>query len=134
VEFILPLFLSGMTLTRTLLRLSRSFIIMTSSEELVVFSGHGKQKRHFRMIAYHTPATDLIPSPTEEIRQHIFATYTDKDKAPPIYIDLAIGTRVSCTKNLGTQIGDLRILTYTIIVKQIPNMRLTSLKITLRNL
>ena len=60
---------------------------------------------HFRIIATHTSASDLLPSPGEKERELLFQTF--KLRGPPTHIDLAIGTRVSCVRNLGTQIGNL---------------------------
>lgn len=58
---------------------------------------------NYRIVASHTPATELISQPTLDQRKKLFSVY-NKNGAPP-FIDLAIGTRVSCTRNLGTQIG-----------------------------
>jgi hypothetical protein len=59
---------------------------------------------HFRIVATHTSATDNHPSPGEEERLILYQT-TKKKGGTPTHVDLAIGSRVSCTKNLGTQIG-----------------------------
>jgi hypothetical protein len=63
-------------------------------------------QQHFRMVAYHTSATDIRPSPGIDDRKILYQT-TKKRGGTPTHIDLAIGTRVSCVQNLGTQIGDL---------------------------
>jgi PIF1-like helicase len=70
--------------------------------------------QHFRMVAYHTSATDIHPSPGIEERKILYQTNKKKGGAPT-HIDLAIGTRVSCVQNLGTQIGILHITKYYII-------------------
>lgn len=62
-------------------------------------------QQHFRMIAYHTSATDIHPSPGIEERKILYQT-TKKNGGAPTHIDLAIGSRVSCVQNLGTQIGN----------------------------
>jgi DNA replication protein DnaC len=67
--------------------------------------------QHFRMVAYHTSATDIHPSPGIEERKILYQTNKKKGGAPT-HIDLAIGTRVSCVQNLGTQIGILHITKY----------------------
>jgi hypothetical protein len=61
-------------------------------------------KPSFRIVAQHTPAGDLIPSPSSDMRMNLYKNTSTT--GPPTYIDLAIGTRVSCTQNLGTQIGN----------------------------
>ena len=58
---------------------------------------------HFRIIATHTSATELLPSPGQKERELLYLT--NKPRGPPTHIDLAIGSRVSCVRNLGTQIG-----------------------------
>lgn len=58
---------------------------------------------HFRIIATHSPAEDTYPMPGEDDRLILFQT--TKLAGPPTHIDLAIGSRVSCVQNLGTQIG-----------------------------
>jgi hypothetical protein len=63
-------------------------------------------QQHFRMVAYHTSATDIRPSPGIDDRKILYQT-TKKRGGTPTHIDLAIGTRISCVQNLGTQIGDL---------------------------
>jgi 23S rRNA pseudoU1915 N3-methylase RlmH len=60
---------------------------------------------YFRIQAFHTPITQLIGRPDEEQNKELLKKYV-KNGTPP-YLNLAIGTRVSCTKNLGTQIGKL---------------------------
>jgi hypothetical protein len=70
--------------------------------------------QHFRMVAYHTSATDIHPSPGIEERKILYQTNKKKGGAPT-HIDLAIGTGVSCVQNLGTQIGILHITKYYII-------------------
>lgn len=65
-------------------------------------------QQHFRIVAYHTSATDIRPSPGIEERKVLYQTIK-KHGGAPTHIDLAIGTRVSCVQNLGTQIGDLLI-------------------------
>jgi PIF1-like helicase len=67
--------------------------------------------QHFRMVAYHTSATDIHPSPGIEERKILYQTNKKKGGAPT-HIDLAVGTRVSCVQNLGTQIGILHISKY----------------------
>lgn len=59
---------------------------------------------HFRMVAYHTSSGDLLPSPNEAERKDLYNIL--KRNGPSTSIDLAIGSRVSCTQNLGTQIGN----------------------------
>ena len=59
---------------------------------------------HFRVVATHSPATILQPAPTVEENELLFQL--TKIQGPPPYMDLAIGTRVSCVQNLGTQIGN----------------------------
>jgi PIF1-like helicase len=58
---------------------------------------------HFRIVATHTPAEDIHPTPGESERRVLYQT--TKKGGPPTHIDLAIGSRVSCVQNLGTQIG-----------------------------
>jgi PIF1-like helicase len=58
---------------------------------------------HFRIQAFHTPTTQLIGRPDEIKNKELLKVHI-KNGTPP-YINLAIGSRVSCTKNLGTQIG-----------------------------
>jgi hypothetical protein len=58
---------------------------------------------HFRIQAFHTPTTQLIGRPDEIKNKELLKVHI-KNGSPP-YINLAIGSRVSCTKNLGTQIG-----------------------------
>jgi outer membrane receptor for monomeric catechols len=58
---------------------------------------------HFRIVATHSSATTIHPSPGQDERQILYQTM--KLNGPPKHIDLAIGTRVSCVQNLGTQIG-----------------------------
>ena len=65
-------------------------------------------KLHFRMVAYHTSATDIHPSPGIDDRKILYQT-NKKDGGAPTHIDLAIGSRVSCVRNLGTQIGNSHI-------------------------
>ena len=59
---------------------------------------------HFRMVAYHKSSGDLLPSPNEAERKDLYNIL--KRNGPSTSIDLAIGSRVSCTQNLGTQIGN----------------------------
>jgi PIF1-like helicase len=61
----------------------------------------------FRIVAQHTPAGDQLPQPTSEQLQVLCST--THAQGEPTYIDLAIGTRVSCTRNLGTQIGNITV-------------------------
>jgi PIF1-like helicase len=68
-----------------------------------------KGATHFRMVSFHTPSSDLIPRPNEETRKLLYQKVIKK-RGTPTYIDLAIGTRVSCVRNLGTQVG--KYLTY----------------------
>lgn len=58
---------------------------------------------HFRIVATHSPAEDTHPTPNEADRLILYQT--TKIAGPPTHIDLAIGSRVSCVQNLGTQIG-----------------------------
>jgi hypothetical protein len=58
---------------------------------------------HFRIVATHTPAEDIHPTPGEDERRVLYQT--TKKGGPTTHIDLAIGSRVSCVQNLGTQIG-----------------------------
>lgn len=58
---------------------------------------------NYRIVAHHKPVTELIMPPSLEQRRKLFSIYPKKGVPP--FIDLAIGTRVSCTRNLGTQIG-----------------------------
>ena len=57
---------------------------------------------HVRIVARHTPASQLINAPDKEMIQKLLKIR--RPNCPPPYLDLAIGTKVSCTKNLGTQI------------------------------
>ena len=57
----------------------------------------------FRIVAQHTAATDLKAHPNEAKKLILYKT--TNPQGLPIYIDIAIGSRVSCTQNLGTQIG-----------------------------
>ena len=63
---------------------------------------------HYRIVATHTPAEDIHPMPGENERHILYQT--TKKGGPPTHIDLAIGSRVSCVQNLGTQIGEITIL------------------------
>ena len=47
--------------------------------------------------------TQLIGRPDDDLNKELLKIYI-KNGTPP-YINLAIGTRVSCTKTSGTQIG-----------------------------
>jgi PIF1-like helicase len=58
---------------------------------------------YFRIQAHHTPITQILGRPNEEHNKRLLTIHT-KNGTPP-YLNLAIGTRISCTKNLGTQIG-----------------------------
>jgi hypothetical protein len=58
---------------------------------------------NYRIVTQHRPVSELIMPPSFDERKKLFAIYTKKGVPP--FIDLAIGTRVSCTRNLGTQIG-----------------------------
>jgi DNA replication protein DnaC len=59
---------------------------------------------HFRIQAFHTPTTQLIGRPDENKNKELLKIHVENGIPP--YLNLAIGTRVSCTKNLGTQIGE----------------------------
>ena len=59
---------------------------------------------YFRIVATHTPAEDTHATPGENERRIL--SQTTKKGGPPTHIDLAIGSRVSCVQNLGTQIGE----------------------------
>ena len=61
-------------------------------------------KTHFRIVAKHSPSKSGCALPNAEERRKIFMI-SKKNKAPT-HLDLAIGSRVSCTANLGTQIGN----------------------------
>lgn len=65
---------------------------------------------HFRIVAKHSSAQDIVPAPDSNVLKTLFQTV--KKNGIPTHIDLAIGTRVSCTQNLGTQIGDLYLKIY----------------------
>jgi DNA replication protein DnaC len=58
---------------------------------------------NYRIVTQHKPVSELIMSPSFDERKKLFSIYPKKGVPP--FIDLAIGTRVSCTRNLGTQIG-----------------------------
>ena len=58
---------------------------------------------YFRIQAQHTPITQILGRPNEEHNKRLLTIHT-KNGTPP-YLNLAIGSRISCTKNLGTQIG-----------------------------
>jgi PIF1-like helicase len=64
-----------------------------------------QDKAYFRIVAKHTPASQLVPHPLQSEREKLFKIV--KQKGAPAYIDLAIGSRVSCVRNLGTQIGKI---------------------------
>jgi hypothetical protein len=57
---------------------------------------------HVRIIVQYTTATSSKPNPNQEEKKKLYLRH---DKKKPQYIDLAIGTRVLCPNNLGTQIG-----------------------------
>ena len=59
---------------------------------------------HFRSVANHSAASTLIASPNRETRKLLYQI--QKPRGTPTYIDFAIGQRVSCIRNLGTQIGE----------------------------
>ena len=58
---------------------------------------------YFRILAEQTPASQLIQIPDDV--QNIALSKITKPNGPPPYLDLAVGMKVSCTRNLGTQIG-----------------------------
>lgn len=58
---------------------------------------------YYRIQAFHKPTSQLIGRPDDDLNKELLKIYI-KNGTPP-YINLAIGTRVSCTKTLGTQIG-----------------------------
>lgn len=60
--------------------------------------------RHFRIYAKHTPASELISFPDDSMISKLLKI--SKVGCAPPYLDFAIGTKVSCTMNLGTQIGN----------------------------
>ena len=62
-----------------------------------------KGAAHFRCVANHTAASTLVASPNEETRKLLHQI--QKPRGSRTYIDFAIGQRVSCIRNLGTQIG-----------------------------
>ena len=64
----------------------------------------GNRAAHFRIIAKHSSAVQLIPHPNTTMKQSLYEI--SKPRGSPTYIDLAIGSRVSCVRNLGTQIGN----------------------------
>jgi hypothetical protein len=59
---------------------------------------------HFRIVVTHSSAKDIVPAPHGDVLKVLFQTI--KKGGAPTHVDLAIGTRVSCTQNLGTQIGN----------------------------
>ena len=61
--------------------------------------------RHFRLVAKYSSDKFYTKKPNEDTLKSLI-TISRNGCAPP-YIDLAIGSRVSCTKNLATQIGEL---------------------------
>lgn len=63
-----------------------------------------------RIIAYHKPKHSMIPYPDEEIRDKLYAVPGDTNAANskkpfPTHIDLAIGSRVRCTRNISVAMG-----------------------------
>lgn len=64
-----------------------------------------KGRAHFRVVARHTPTTQLQSTPNGDQRKLLYQTI--KATGAPTFVDLAIGTRVSCVKTLGTQIGEI---------------------------
>lgn len=60
-------------------------------------------KTHFRIVSRHTPSKSGWALPNADTRMKLYLI-TRKNKAPT-FLDLAIGSRVSCNANLGTQIG-----------------------------
>jgi len=63
---------------------------------------HNSGASAIRIVARHTPAKSLLPSPSLDTKQQLFAIY-DKDNMT--HIDLAIGMPVMCTRNIATKIG-----------------------------
>jgi hypothetical protein len=55
--------------------------------------------------AQHAPTSPLIHIPDDAQKQKLWKIQK-VNNAVPAYIDLAVGTRVCCTQNLGTQIGN----------------------------
>ena len=63
-----------------------------------------KSAAHFRSVANHSAASTLIASPNKETRRLLYLI--QKPRGSRTYIDFVIGQRVSCIRNLGTQIGE----------------------------
>ena len=63
-----------------------------------------KGAAHFRSVGNHSAASTLIASPNKETRRLLYLI--QKPRGSRTYIDFAIGQRVSCIRNLGTQIGE----------------------------
>ena len=59
--------------------------------------------RHFRLVAKYTSDKCYTSKPDEDTLKSLISISRHGCALP--FIDLAIGSRVSCTKNLGTQIG-----------------------------
>ena len=59
---------------------------------------------HFRCVAIHKQNETLKRPPTSTINKALLKHYEDKLSLP--FIDLAIGSRVRCTVNLATNIGE----------------------------
>jgi hypothetical protein len=59
--------------------------------------------RHFKIEAEHRPIIRGTKRPDKKMLKSLRGTV--KPGMSPFYLELAIGSRVSCTKNLGTQIG-----------------------------
>ena len=60
---------------------------------------------HYRCVANHSAASTLTAHPNKETRKTLFQI--QKPRGSQAFIDFAIGQRVSCIRNLGTQIGEL---------------------------
>jgi ATP-dependent DNA helicase PIF1 len=60
---------------------------------------------YFKIRAKHLPTNFSIPRPSADICLNLLKIYR-KDGTPPC-VNLAIGSKVSCTRNLGTQIGTI---------------------------
>jgi hypothetical protein len=60
-------------------------------------------KTHFRIVSRHTPSKSGWALPNADSRMKLYQI-SRKNKAPT-HLDLAMGSRVSCNANLGTQIG-----------------------------
>ena len=80
----------------------RKVVKAKTKEALQRFITSGAE--HFRCVAVHKQNETLKRPPTSTINRALLKHYDDKLSLP--FIDLAIGSRVRCSGNLATNIGE----------------------------